>query len=220
MADHIDALRDLKYMIASAGGRKDKVSRMVALDAAMFALAQQARSVDIPYLATPMRDDNEGERFRYEYEKGWNDCRAMFIASPNNAALAQQAGAVDRNVESVRTKMLERSAVGLAKYGVTTERGDLSHADWLKHLQEELMDAAVYIEAAIASSGLGGGGEVQPLPCSCGHDFVECFGSGREWFVGCKPCSKRDGGREHAKGVTRDEAVRKWNESLSPKEQA
>lgn len=76
------------------------------------------------------------------------------------AALAQQAGAVDRNVESVRTKMLERSAAGIAKYGVTTERGDLSHADWLKHLQEELMDATVYIEAAIASSAPGGGGEV------------------------------------------------------------
>lgn len=86
----------------------------------------------------------------------------MACSDELEAALAQHAGAVDRNVESVRTKMLERSAVGLAKYGVTTERGDLSHADWLKHLQEELMDATVYIEAALASSGPGGGGEGVP----------------------------------------------------------
>lgn len=56
----------------------------------------------------------------------------------------------DCNVARVRAKLLDRSRVGLVKYGVTTERGDLSQADWLRHLQEELMDAAVYIEAALA----------------------------------------------------------------------
>lgn len=55
----------------------------------------------------------------------------------------------DRNVEAVRAKLLARSEVGLRKYGVTTERGDLSVRDWLTHLQEELMDACVYIEAAL-----------------------------------------------------------------------
>lgn len=55
----------------------------------------------------------------------------------------------DRNVEAIRQSLLERSRVGLAKYGVTTERTDLELADWLRHLQEELLDAAVYIEAAL-----------------------------------------------------------------------
>ena len=55
----------------------------------------------------------------------------------------------DANVEAIRAKLLERSKVGLKKYGVTTERDDLDLAAWLIHLQEELMDAAVYIEAAI-----------------------------------------------------------------------
>tara|TARA_B110001454_G_scaffold194106_1_gene195424 strand:+ start:1599 stop:1832 length:234 start_codon:yes stop_codon:yes gene_type:complete len=32
------------------------------------------------------------------------------------------------------------------KYGVNTERTDLSILEWLQHLQEELMDATVYIE--------------------------------------------------------------------------
>ena len=35
---------------------------------------------------------------------------------------------------------------GMIKYGVNTERKDLSTLEWLQHLQEELMDAAVYIE--------------------------------------------------------------------------
>lgn len=56
---------------------------------------------------------------------------------------------MDPNVERVRAKLLARSEVGIRKYGTTTERTDLSLADWLTHLQEELMDAAVYIEAAL-----------------------------------------------------------------------
>ena len=55
----------------------------------------------------------------------------------------------DRNVEAVREKMLQRSIVGLSKYGVTTERTDIDLAGWLEHLQLELLDAAIYIEAAM-----------------------------------------------------------------------
>jgi flagellar motor switch protein FliM len=43
-------------------------------------------------------------------------------------------------------KIQERSNVGKSKYGVTMERTDLSTIEWLTHLQEELMDAAVYVE--------------------------------------------------------------------------
>ncbi len=59
----------------------------------------------------------------------------------------------DANVEAVRKKLLCRSQVGVIKYGTTTERGDLSPTDWLTHLQEELLDAAVYIEAALHRMG-------------------------------------------------------------------
>lgn len=47
---------------------------------------------------------------------------------------------------SVIEKIKERVAKGLAKYGVTTDRKDLTHAQWLKHAQEEAMDLAVYLE--------------------------------------------------------------------------
>lgn len=55
--------------------------------------------------------------------------------------------APDANVEAVRQALLDRSLHGLKKYGVTTEREDLTLLQWLQHLQEELMDATVYIEA-------------------------------------------------------------------------
>ena len=52
----------------------------------------------------------------------------------------------DKIVESVVDKYQQRSAVGQEKYGVTLERSDLNFAEWLTHLQEELMDASLYIE--------------------------------------------------------------------------
>lgn len=52
----------------------------------------------------------------------------------------------DDNVRSVRRKMLARARFGLAKYGVTTERNDLSTPQWLQHAQDEAMDLAVYLE--------------------------------------------------------------------------
>ncbi len=52
----------------------------------------------------------------------------------------------DSNVEALREQLLERSLVGFKKYGCTTNRTDLSTLQWLQHLQEELLDAAVYIE--------------------------------------------------------------------------
>ena len=53
---------------------------------------------------------------------------------------------MDRNVEKVVTQLRDREEEGMIKYGVNTERTDLSTLEWLQHLQEELMDASVYIE--------------------------------------------------------------------------
>lgn len=63
---------------------------------------------------------------------------------------------VDTNVEAVREKLRSRSEAGVRKYGVTTDRGDLDMIQWLTHLQEELMDAAVYLEAAMSKLRSGG----------------------------------------------------------------
>ena len=53
---------------------------------------------------------------------------------------------MDKNVEKVITQLRDREEEGLRKYGVNTERVDLTALEWLQHLQEELMDASVYIE--------------------------------------------------------------------------
>lgn len=52
----------------------------------------------------------------------------------------------DPIVESVIDKFQERSDVGIAKYGTTLQDNRLSRLEWLTHLQEELMDATLYIE--------------------------------------------------------------------------
>ena len=52
----------------------------------------------------------------------------------------------DPIVDSVIKKYHERSQAGIKKYGTMLTRDDLSTLDWLKHLQEELQDATLYIE--------------------------------------------------------------------------
>jgi len=53
----------------------------------------------------------------------------------------------DKIVNRVVEGYKQRSKAGIKKYGTTLERNDLNTLDWLKHLQEELMDATLYIEA-------------------------------------------------------------------------
>ncbi len=52
----------------------------------------------------------------------------------------------DKIIQSVVKKFIERSDVGYKKYGVTLHEDDQSLDTWLKHIQEELMDAVNYIE--------------------------------------------------------------------------
>ena len=52
----------------------------------------------------------------------------------------------DKYVQAVKEKFEERSQTGIRKYNTTLERTDLSFLEWLEHLQEELMDATLYVE--------------------------------------------------------------------------
>jgi hypothetical protein len=52
----------------------------------------------------------------------------------------------DQIVKSVLAKYVERSNAGLKKYGTPLTRNDLTLEQWLNHLQEELMDATLYLE--------------------------------------------------------------------------
>jgi hypothetical protein len=52
----------------------------------------------------------------------------------------------DSIVESVITKYKDRANVGFKKYGTNLDRTDLNTKEWAEHLQQELMDAVLYLE--------------------------------------------------------------------------
>ena len=54
----------------------------------------------------------------------------------------------DPVVERVVDKFISRSDVGFKKYGVTLEQDQSRIFEWLNHLQEELMDAVLYLQKA------------------------------------------------------------------------
>ena len=51
--------------------------------------------------------------------------------------------------DEVCEKIQQRAEVGLEKYGTTMERDDFSDLEWMNYLQEELMDAVVYLQRMI-----------------------------------------------------------------------
>jgi len=52
----------------------------------------------------------------------------------------------DSIVDGVVDKFIDRSRVGKAKYGVTLDREDWSLEQWIEAVQEEHMDAILYLE--------------------------------------------------------------------------
>ena len=53
---------------------------------------------------------------------------------------------MDSVVTSVINKFKQRSEFGQRKYGTNLDRKDLQFLDWVNHMQEELMDAILYLE--------------------------------------------------------------------------
>ena len=54
----------------------------------------------------------------------------------------------DSIVNSIVQKFISRSDLGIQKYGTTLDRDDLKTVEWIQHVQEELMDAILYIQSA------------------------------------------------------------------------
>jgi hypothetical protein len=52
----------------------------------------------------------------------------------------------DPVVERVVEKFVSRSDVGYKKYGVTLDKDQSNIFAWINHLQEELMDAVLYLQ--------------------------------------------------------------------------
>ena len=54
----------------------------------------------------------------------------------------------DPVVERVVNKFISRSDIGYKKYGITLDQDNSNMNEWLNHLQEELMDAVLYLQKA------------------------------------------------------------------------
>ena len=59
---------------------------------------------------------------------------------------ANEGADKDTVVLSVVQSFQERSRAGQLKYGTTLDRTDLTPQQWAQHMQEELMDAILYLE--------------------------------------------------------------------------
>ena len=82
----------------------------------------------------PLKKNN---RSRHDRQPSGNGSRTNWVVS------------VSQIEDDVCRKIKARADKGWHKYGKSMERLDLLPTDWLTHLQEELMDAIVYIEKLI-----------------------------------------------------------------------
>lgn len=72
-----------------------------------------------------------------------HECRQCFLEIPEEQPLSP---AKELSTEQlVCDEIMRRKERGLAKYGTTVDRTDLTHEQWQQHLLEELLDAAVYL---------------------------------------------------------------------------
>ena len=55
-------------------------------------------------------------------------------------------------LDDVIRKMRQREIAGRVEHGVTMDRDDLSDLQWLQHLQDELLDGALYVEKLMRSA--------------------------------------------------------------------
>lgn len=72
---------------------------------------------------------------------------------PGDIQITMDEPKKDSYVQIVKEKFEQRSQTGIKKYNTTLEREDLDLQDWLTHLQEELMDATLYVERLKAEIG-------------------------------------------------------------------
>ena len=60
---------------------------------------------------------------------------------------------MSRTLDRVIADLEAREQMGLGKYGVTVDRGDLGHSEWLQHAYEEALDLCLYLRRALDETG-------------------------------------------------------------------
>lgn len=95
------------------------------------------------------RDATEDEPVKQALDKLAAEAAAWCNRYETAGRVGRDVRSPDKNVEGIRSELLSRSVKGLQKYGVTTERDDLTLRAWLQHLKEELLDASVYSQRVL-----------------------------------------------------------------------
>jgi hypothetical protein len=93
---------------------------------------------------------------KYEDDLYWKSNstnNSTFSHYPGDINVTMDKPKKDSYVQIVKAKFEERSQRGMKKYGTNLEREDLDLQEWLNHLQEELMDATLYVERLKAEIG-------------------------------------------------------------------
>ena len=67
----------------------------------------------------------------------------VIIYDENNSRTVKKTDSI---VDSVIDSLIDRASAGKKKYNTDLDREDLSMVEWLTLLQEELLDAANYIQ--------------------------------------------------------------------------
>jgi hypothetical protein len=80
----------------------------------------------------------EADSYEDYYNKMWSSNTTQ---DPNQVNLE-----TDIVVQEVKELYEERSQVGIKKYGTTLEYSKQDLSEFVKHLQEELMDATLYLQ--------------------------------------------------------------------------
>jgi hypothetical protein len=69
------------------------------------------------------------------------------VSNPHTIGKAgTEESPVDTVVSAVVEQFIDRSRLGVAKYGTTLDREDLDIIDWIEHSKQEAMDFVLYLE--------------------------------------------------------------------------
>lgn len=68
---------------------------------------------------------------------------------------------MSNTTDRIYADLLASDEKGLMEYGVTVDRSDYSHADWLREAYEETLDKAKYLRRSLDTIGAGIGGSAE-----------------------------------------------------------
>lgn len=112
---------------------------------------------DVFFKRYPKQESPIERLMKVNEDANWNQCSSdkMFMDEFINDIEVNEPKVIsDYIVEKVIESFKERSNVGIKKYGVTLDRGDLNFSEWLNHAQQESMDLILYLERMKTTDGM------------------------------------------------------------------